>query len=155
MRVWRDRTGKRWLRECTQSQTTCDYDLVPFGGCLLWTKEQNGKKIERLDTEINERGIRRESKKEAKAGREGRRKSERESFSFRQRTPSDSNMKVTALATLQLLLLPAVSVCFSSAFPKASLGGVSGLGAPPGSQCPHSKMASQADWWAQALPGWG
>lgn len=134
-----------------------------LGVACYGQRNRMGKKIERLDTEINERGIRRESKKEAKAGnkanmesiREGRRKSERESFSFRQRTPSDSNMKVTALATLQLLLLPAVSVCFSSAFPKASLGGVSGLGAPPGSQCPHSKMASQADWWAQALPGWG
>lgn len=106
-----------------------------------------GKKIERLDTEINERGIRRESKKEAKAGnkanmesiREGRRKSERESFSFRQRTPSDSNMKVTTLATLQLLLLPAVSVCFSSAFPKASLGGSVGWGHHLGPSVPTVK----------------
>lgn len=126
VRVWRDRTGKRWLRECTQSQTTWYHLRVACYG----QRNRMGKRVERLDTEIDERGMRRERKKEAKAGskanaesiREGRRKSEQQSFSSRQRTPSDSNMKVTALAALQLLLLPAVSVCFSSDSPKASLG---------------------------------
>lgn len=118
-----------------------------LGVACYGQRNRMGKRVERLDTEINERGIRRERKKEAKAGnkanvesiREGRRKSEQESFSSRQRTPSDSNMKVTALAALQLLLLPAVSVCVSSAFPKASFRGVSGWGHHLGPSVPKVK----------------
>lgn len=44
-------------------------------------------------------------------------------------------------------------LCLLSALPTASLGRARVSGAPPGSQHPHSTMASWAGCWAQVAPG--
>ena len=117
MRVWREREDKRRPREWAHVKNKCDYHLSPFRLDRLdmdkwtnWEKRQQDWTLKAMKGGPG-KGGKKEAQAWSKAGAESLcgREQAQESFSSRQWTLSNSYMKVTAFAALQLLLLPAVS----------------------------------------------